>query len=62
MEKVLSKEQNELNADVYINGHINVKRMPDAILKALLAGLETDIAAYYDKKKKRSRKKHNKVI
>ncbi len=62
MEKVLSKEQNELNADAYINGHINVKKMPDAFLKALLAGLETDIAAYYDKKKKRSRKKQNIVI
>ena len=62
MEKVLSKEQNELNADVYINGHINARKMPDAILKALLAGLETEIAAYYDKKKKRSRKKQNKVI
>jgi len=57
MEKIMSKADNPLYADVYLNGHINIGKIPVAVLHALLAGLETEIAAYYEKKQKRQRRK-----
>ena len=44
MEKVMNKEENELRLDFYINSHIDISKIPDALLYALLSGIETNMA------------------
>lgn len=57
MEKVMNKEENELGLDVYINSHIDISKIPDILLISLLAGIETNMANYYQRKEKRKKNK-----
>ena len=61
MEKVMNKEENELRLDFYINSHIDISKIPDALLYALLSGIETNMANYYQQKEKRKKNRKKNI-
>lgn len=47
MEKIISRDENSLNLDVYINGWVDINLIPKEILESLVANLERDISESY---------------
>lgn len=50
MDKILSKETNKLEIDVYINGQILLELIPKEVIINIVGELERDVANNFDKK------------
>lgn len=50
MDKILSKETNKLDIDVYINGQILLELIPKEVIINIVGELERDVANNFDKK------------
>ncbi len=50
MDKILSKETNKLELDVYINGQILLELIPKEVIINIVGELERDVANNFDKK------------
>ena len=50
MDKILSKETNKLDIDVYINGQILLELIPKEVISNIVGELEKDVANNFDKK------------
>ena len=50
MDKILSKETNKLEIDVYINGQILLELIPKEVISNIVGELEKDVANNFDKK------------
>lgn len=50
MDKILSKEINKLEIDVYINGQILLELIPKEVIINIVGELERDVANNFDKK------------
>lgn len=50
MDKILSKETNKLEIDVYINGQILLELIPKEVITNIVGELERDVANNFDKK------------